>query len=184
MNDHNAPTKTPRTTIGRRAALLALGLAAAFASGAPATAAASETPVIAYVKTVEGTALVHRGNETKPLSPGTALYQGDRIETGEESTLGFTLMDGTRLAAGPNSKMMLDKFQFAQQEGTFEFVARVWSGTVEYFSGLLAKVSPGSTTFITPTGEITPKGTHFVIKVDDAPWPDEFAPAADRGAGA
>ena len=66
----------------------------------------------------------------------------------------------------------------------FEFVARVWSGTVEYFSGLLAKVSPGSTTFITPTGEITPKGTHFVIKVDDAPWPDEFAPAADRGAGA
>jgi len=127
------------------------------------SAVAGET--IGYVKIVSGQATVTRlGAETK-LAVGSALYEDDLLKTGEDSSLGVTMKDGTTLSAGPETEILLDQYAYAPKANQLGFVARVSQGTLDFVSGMLGKLAPESVAIETPTGVIGMRGTHFVVRV-------------------
>jgi len=141
-----------------------LTLAALLVSLATANVAiAGDT--IGYVKTVSGTASIVRGGVETRVAVGAALYEDDTIKTGEESSLGVTMKDGTTLSAGPETVILLDKYAYQPKQQQLGFVARVSQGTLDFVSGMLGKLAPESVAIETPTGTIGMRGTHFVVRV-------------------
>lgn len=75
--------------------------------------------------------------------------------------------DDTLLSLGPDSSLVVDDFVFAPRQGKFSIVLRMMKGTAVYLSGLVAKLSPDSVRFLTPSASIGIRGTKFAVKVED-----------------
>lgn len=142
------------------AALLLLILT--LASPSP-SAAAGET--IGSIKNVSGSAAVLRGAERLAAAPGLRLFQGDILETGADGSLGLILRDDSLLSLGPSSRIALEKFVFVPSEGKLGLRARVLRGTMAFLSGLITRLAPESTTFVTPVATIGVRGTRFAVLV-------------------
>ena len=139
----------------------ALFLAIAFAAGA--ALAAGEEPA-GRVKNVEGAAFLVRDGVRAPAAAGDAVYQNDTLETGSDGSMGVTFRDESRLALGPDTSLVVDEYVF-QPEGEKSFVSRLVRGTVLGVSGLIAKLSPGSSKMETPDGTIGFRGTRYLVKL-------------------
>jgi hypothetical protein len=55
---------------------------------------------------------------------------------------------------------------FAPARQHYGFVLRLIAGTMEYLSGLTAKLSPDSMQIETPTATIGVRGTRFVVRAE------------------
>lgn len=143
----------------RKFTFAALFLTFAVAQGA----SAAET--IGYVKTVSGKATIVREGLERSAAVGAPLFENDTLKTGEESSLGVTMKDGTTLSAGPETEILLDKYAYVPSRQQLGFVARVSQGTLDFVSGMLGKLAPESVAIETPTGVIGMRGTHFVVRV-------------------
>jgi hypothetical protein len=141
-----------------------LTLAALLVSFATANVA-SAADTIGYVKTVSGSATIVRGGVAQKVAVGAPLYEDDTLKTGEESSLGVTMKDGTTLSAGPETEILLDQYAYQPKQQQLGFVARVSQGTLDFVSGMLGKLAPESVAIETPTGTIGMRGTHFVVRV-------------------
>ena len=126
-------------------------------------ARAAET--IGSVKNVRGTAAVVRAGDAIPARPGLGLLAGDILETGADGALGLTLRDDSLLSLGPSSRVALEKFQFAPAEGNLALTTRILRGTFAYLSGLIGKLAPDATTFVTPVATIGVRGTRFAVRI-------------------
>ena len=122
---------------------------------------------IGSVKNVRGTATVVRAGETIPAHPGLGLLAGDILETGSDGALGLTLRDDSLLSLGPSSRIALEKFQFAPAEGNLGLTTRIVRGTFAYLSGLIGKLAPDATTFVTPVATIGVRGTRFAVRISE-----------------
>lgn len=141
-----------------------LTIAALLLSFATATTAVASEP-IGYVKVVSGKASVVRSGGERPLQVGSPVFENDTLKTGEESSLGVTMKDGTTLSAGPETVLLLDEYAYAPKAQQLGFVARMSQGTLDFVSGMLGKLAPESVQIETPTGVIGMRGTHFVVRV-------------------
>ena len=126
---------------------------------------AGAADTIGSVKNVRGTATVVRAGETIPAHPGLGLLAGDILETGADGALGLTLRDDSLLSLGPSSRIALEKFQFAPAEGNLGLTTRIVRGTFAYLSGLIGKLAPDATTFVTPVATIGVRGTRFAVRI-------------------
>ena len=142
-----------------RAALCAL---LALFSGSPAFAA----DPAGMVKVAKGQVSVERDGKKLPAMVGTPIEVADRVRTGADGSVGVTLRDNTLLSAGPNSLIVIDKFAFdnATQDGNMSI--RIRKGTLSVASGKIAKRTPESVDFHTPTSVLGVRGTEFVIEVE------------------
>ncbi len=129
----------------------------------PAAAAAADPPA-GRVKNSSGAAFVIRGELTTPARPGLEVFQNDTLETGEDGSLGVTFRDESRLALGPGTRLVVDDYVY-QPEGEKSFLTRLVRGSVLSVSGLIAKLSPGSSKMETPDGTIGVRGTRFLVKL-------------------
>ncbi len=142
----------------------AIALAAALLAGAPAGAA--ENPA-GTVKNSRGSASIEREGKKLPAPAGSALLGSDRIVTGADGSVGIMLLDDTLLSVGPNSTVSLDKFAFDPATNDGALSASVKRGTMAVISGKLAKKTPGTVQFSTPSAILGVRGTEFVIDVGD-----------------
>lgn len=117
------------------------------------------------VKNVTGDVSIIRGNETIVAKPGVKVLTVDQIRTGKDSSVGITLKDNTILSAGPNSLMSIDEFEFDTTTYQGKLDASVKKGTLGVISGKLAKNSPESVKFRTPSTTLGVRGTEFIIDV-------------------
>ena len=143
----------------RKTAIAGLGLmvsAVALAAGEAGT-----------VKTLKGAVSIERGGQRAPAKIGDAVQNADKVVTGADSAVGITLRDNTRLSAGPNSVLALDKFSFDSTTHAGELNASVKKGSLSVISGKLAAASPESVSFRTPSATLGVRGTEFVIEVAD-----------------
>ena len=152
--------KTGRTTL---LASIALALACAAAS---ATAAAQETGAIGYVMKVSGEAAVVSDGKSVPAVVGTPVLLGSTLRTGPAGALGVTLKDNTVMSFGPNSELRVDEFLFAPARNELKLTTSITRGTMNFISGVIAKLKPEAVQVQTPTGTIGVRGTHFLVKVD------------------
>lgn len=118
------------------------------------------------VKTVEGSAVIERGDVRIVARPGVIMLVSDVVVTGEKGSIGITLGDGTLLSAGPHSRLILEKFAFdsTTHEGMLDVSLK--RGTLSVISGKLSKSSPRHVTYRTPTSILGVRGTEFVLKTD------------------
>ncbi len=138
-------------------------------AGAPLWALAQTTPEpVGYVKTVTGEAFVVTAGQSVKAKPGTAVLLGSLLKTAPASTMGVTFKDNTLMSFGPDTEMTVDEYLYAPAEGDLKLTTRLTRGSLNYVSGVIAKLKPTAVTVKTPTGIIGVRGTQFVAKVEDA----------------
>lgn len=117
------------------------------------------------VKVSRGQVHIEREGRRLAAPVGTPVLVADRVRTGVDGSVGIALRDNTLLSAGPVSLLVIDKFAFDQatQEGRISVGIR--KGTLSVASGRIAKRTPESVDFHTPTSVLGVRGTEFVIEV-------------------
>ncbi|WP_271197523.1 FecR family protein [Pseudomonas turukhanskensis] len=139
---------------------LPFGTAATFAAE-PAAGKA-----IGYVMKAEGDASVIVDGKAQPATVGMPVFVGSSIKTAANGALGVTLEDNTLMSFGPNSQLSFDAFVYQPSEQNLKLSAKITHGTLNYISGVIAKLKPEAVEINTPTGTIGVRGTHFLVKVD------------------
>lgn len=129
-------------------------------------AAPANDSIVGYVKTTQGDASLVRDGKAVKAEPGQAVQQATVLKTGKNASLGLTLKDNTLLSIGPDTELALDEFLFAPAQDQFKLDARLTKGSLNYVSGIIAKLKPQAISVRTPTGNIGVRGTHFVAAVE------------------
>jgi len=118
------------------------------------------------IRKSQGQATIERAGQTVPARVGTAVFPADRLRTGADGKLGLALRDGTLLSSGPNSLISLDKFRFDAKTEAGAMSVGVNRGALAVATGKIAKKTPESVDFHTPTSVLGVRGTEFVIAVE------------------
>lgn len=129
-------------------------------------AAIAEETVVGSVKSLSGAVNVQRNGITYQLRAGSPIYQHDLVETGSDGQLGITFRDNTRIAIGPGSRLAVSRFAFMPEQKQYGLVVQLLRGTLEYISGLTAKLSPNSISIETPTSTIAVRGTRLLARAE------------------
>lgn len=130
-----------------------------------ARAGGAET-IAGSIKTVHGGAFVIRAGHSMPATEGMHLRINDVLRTSADGRLGAILQDGTGIGLGPKTELKIDTFVYEPTAGKFGLLLRLARGVMAYFSGKIAKLSPGSVTVETPTGTIGLRGTHLAVSIE------------------
>ncbi|MFZ5758092.1 MAG: FecR family protein [Thermodesulfobacteriota bacterium] len=117
------------------------------------------------IKNLQGAVLVERQGAAIPAEKGMRIYARDVIVTGADGSVGVILQDNTIFSLGPDSRLALEEYVFAPDEGRFALLAKMIKGTFVYLSGVIAKLSPESVRLETPVGTIAIRGTRFAAKI-------------------
>jgi len=117
------------------------------------------------VKKTTGHVSIERAGSVVSVQVGTLIMAHDKIITGADGVVGVTLKDDTRLSAGSNSVLSLDRFTFNATTYEGNFSLQILKGTLRAITGLIARQSPGSVKFSTPTATIGIRGTDFIVDV-------------------
>lgn len=147
---------------------LGFALSLVLTAGVPGSAFAEDAPAaIGYVMTVKGTATVTTGSSTVPAAVGTPVALGSTLHVGADGALGVTMKDSTVMSLGPNSELLIEEYLFAPARNELKLTTKITHGTLNFISGVIAKLKPEAVQVKTPTGTIGVRGTHFYVKVDE-----------------
>jgi len=127
------------------------------------TDAVAEEPItvgnaLTVVRTVMGTL----DADMRRLKLADDIYHNELIETEDSSATEIVFVDETKLALGPNSSIVLDKFVYDPMPDQASFVATAAKGAFRFVTGNLPKKSY---TIHTPTATIGIRGTVFTLIV-------------------
>lgn len=116
------------------------------------------------IKTSKGDVTVEHAGRRLPGVVGTPVFAADKVRTGADGAVGVTLRDNTLLSAGPNSLFVVDKFEFDSTTNAGAVSVGIRKGTLAVSTGKIAKETPESIDFRTPTSVIGVRGTEFVVE--------------------
>lgn len=148
----------------RSIVIMALGLALSASVWA-------DEPPIGFVKNVTGDASVSNGAQKMKAEAGTPIRQGSVLRTGAKSSMGVTFKDETVMSFGPDTELSVDEYLYAPAQGKLKLGSRLTKGSLNYVSGVIAKLRPDAVSVETPTGTIGIRGTQFVVKVESEDKP-------------
>jgi hypothetical protein len=143
-----------------RKTIFGIALLAAFSASAQEAA-------IGYVKTVSGEATVTTAGKQAKAEAGTPVLVGSVLRTGAKGTLGVTFKDETVMSFGPNTELTVDEYLYAPSQGKLKMGSKLSRGSMNYVSGVIAKLQPDAVSVTTPTGTIGVRGTNFVVRVEE-----------------
>lgn len=155
---------TPSRRLSARFTVMAAGVALVAWTG---MAAAQDMAPVGYVKNVKGTATVTTDGKVVEAQPGTPLHQGSALKTAASSSMGVMFKDNTMMSFGPGTELTVEEYLYEPSEGKLKLGARMGKGTLDYVSGVIAKLQPDAVTVKTPTGMIGVRGTQFLLKVSE-----------------
>ena len=130
-----------------------------------AAAAHAEEIRIGFVKTAVPEAFLIAEGKTTPLVVGSAVHLGDHVRTGKAGSLGITFQDDTIMSIGPETEIVVDEYLYDPGKDSLKLAANLLRGSLNYVSGVIAKLRPEAVLIKTPTGTIGVRGTHFAAKV-------------------
>ncbi|NJD26130.1 MAG: hypothetical protein FIB06_12065 [Betaproteobacteria bacterium] len=132
-----------------------------------AHSAATQEAAIGYVKTVAGEATVTTAGKAVKAEAGTPVQIGSVLKTGAKGTMGITFRDETVMSFGPSTELTVDEYLYAPSQGKLKMGSKLSKGSMNYVSGVIAKLQPDAVSVTTPTGTIGVRGTHFVVRVEE-----------------
>ncbi len=127
------------------------------------------TEAVGIVKTVSGEAWVITAGQRVKAQAQTNVFLGSQLKTSKGASLGVTFKDNTLMSFGPDTELTVDEYLFAPAQGQLKLGARLDKGSLNYVSGVIAKLKPDAVSVKTPTGTIGIRGTQFLAKVEAAP---------------
>lgn len=127
---------------------------------------ADEEP-IGYVKTVTGDASITTAGKKIKAETGSAIHQGSMLQTGAKSSMGVTFKDETVMSFGPETRFTVDEYLYSPSQGKLKIGSKLTKGSLNYVSGVIAKLRPDAVTVTTPSGTIGVRGTQFLLKVEE-----------------
>ena len=72
------------------------------------------------------------------------------------------------MSFGPDTELTVDEYLYAPAQGQLQLTTKLARGSLNYVSGVIAKLKPEAVQVKTPTGIIGVRGTQFVARVEDA----------------
>lgn len=122
---------------------------------------------IGKIKNLSGQVSIERSGRTITPVLGDTVYQTDKIVTGKDGAIGLLFEDDSRLSAGSNSTLALDKFNFdpVSHDGVFD--VSMQKGTLSVISGKMTQKQPGALKVKTPAAILAVRGTEFSVKVEE-----------------
>jgi hypothetical protein len=130
------------------------------AQAAPNDPIGSAVTVVNFV-----TASLETDGEQRRLSSGDDVRQQELIETDADSRSEIELNDRTKLALGPGSRLLLDKFIYDPDISGGAIVMNLVKGTFRFITGIAVKPAY---VIRTPAASITVRGTIFDVYVENA----------------
>jgi hypothetical protein len=122
---------------------------------------------IGFVKQVAGTAAIIRDGQRMPVSIAMAVQEHDQLETGRDGELGITFRDDTRISLGANTRLDVGRFVFKPAEKDYGIVFNILVGTMQYISGITAKIAPEAVSITTPKFVVAVRGTRLLIRTEN-----------------
>lgn len=144
--------------------IIVLVASACAVDAAPNDPIGSAITVVNYV-----TAKPEADGDPRRLATGDDLRQQELIEVDDDSRSEIELNDRTKLALGPGSRLLLDKFIYDPDLNGGAIVMNLIKGTFRFITGIAAKPAY---VIRTPAAFITVRGTIFDVYVvsPDETW--------------
>ncbi|MBU0799952.1 MAG: FecR domain-containing protein, partial [Alphaproteobacteria bacterium] len=121
---------------------------------------ASDASPVGAVQEVKGEATVTRTDgSTEKIVVGTAIFEGDIVETDASGAVNIVFIDETSFAVSEDARLAIDEYVFdpGSESGTSNF--SVLRGVFVYSSGLIGRDDPDDVEIQTPVGSIGIRGT-------------------------
>lgn len=96
------------------------------------------------------------------LATGDAIHRDERIRSNASGVGAFVFEDGTKLAVGPNSNVVIDRYVYAGASTVKRLTLGATKGTLRWISG---KSGHKAYKIETPSGTLGVRGTAFDIYV-------------------
>lgn len=122
---------------------------------------------IGQVKVASGDVVILRGGTESPAKAGSALFEKDIVRTGENSAVGMTFTDNSRVSLGPDSELSLEAYAYSRPGRQNSFDARLKRGSLTATSGQIAKSRPLAMRVLMPTTVLGVKGTTLAARVGE-----------------
>ncbi len=126
---------------------------------------AEELQIIGTVDAVTGEAFARGESGTRTLEPGSPLYAGDELVTGDGGNIEVHFADDTLLSQGANSSIALDDYVYDTDTSTGELLFNMTTGTFRMVTGEIAKQNPERFKVGTPLTTIGIRGTTTVHEI-------------------
>ncbi|MEM7686446.1 MAG: FecR domain-containing protein [Pseudomonadota bacterium] len=123
---------------------------------------------IGLVKVASGDVKIVRDGVEIAAEKGAELFEDDVIKTGENSAVGMTFSDNSRVSLGPDTSLGLEKYAHAKPGKQDKFDLRLTQGSLTATSGDIAKSRPLAMRVLMPTTVLGVKGTQFAVRVGGA----------------
>ncbi|WP_257166230.1 VCBS domain-containing protein [Bradyrhizobium sp. SRS-191] len=128
--------------------------------------AASVNKVIGHVTKLQGTATVIRNGVSILLHNGDNVEKGDVVQSGSNSTLGITFIDGTVFGLSSNARMVLNEMVYDPNGSNNSSLISLVAGTISFVAGETAK--HGDMKVDTPVATMGIRGTAVLVEIDFA----------------
>ena len=121
---------------------------------------------VGRVKVSSGPVHIERAGQRLAAAVDTPVQASDTVVTGANASVGITFIDNSRVSAGPDSTLVINRYSFDPATHAGEFDTTLKRGTLAVASGRLAKQSPEAVTVRTPTMVLGVRGTEFLVQAE------------------
>ncbi|MGB9115991.1 beta strand repeat-containing protein, partial [Bradyrhizobium sp.] len=131
---------------------------------AQADGSTSVSKVIGHVSKLVGTATAIRNGVSVILNNGDNVEKGDVVQSGSNSTLGITFIDGTVFGLSSNARMVLNEMVYDPNGSNNSSLLSLVAGTISFVAGETAK--HGDMKVDTPVATMGIRGTAVLVEID------------------
>lgn len=134
---------------------------------------ASAVPAVGNVAKISGTAVVTRNGVPVELKQGDRLLKGDEVQTGADTTIGISFVDGTALGLASNARIVLDEMTYDPHGSSNSSLLSLIQGTITLVAGHTAKF--GNMRVETPVATMGIRGTAIMVEIAADNGPSKFS---------
>ncbi|WP_342148210.1 cadherin-like domain-containing protein [Methylorubrum sp. SB2] len=119
---------------------------------------------VGRVQTLTGTATVIRNGTSVTLQVGDLVYKNDALQTGRDSSLAVSFLDGTLFSLASDARMVVNGMVYAEGGSGNSALFDLVQGTISFVAGKVAKT--GDMKVGTPVATMGIRGTAVHIQIE------------------
>jgi FecR protein len=139
----------------------------------------SAAAIIGTVVKLTGNATAIRNGVVVTLNIGDKVYKGDVVQSGSDSALGVSFIDGTAFSLGSNARMVLNDMVYDPNGSSNSSLISLVQGTISFVAGETAK--HGNMKVDTPVATMGIRGTAVVVEMTADNGPVKFSVVVEPG---
>lgn len=146
---------------------------------AQADPGASAATPIGHVVKLTGSASVIRNGVAVVLNVSDNVFKGDVVQSGTDSALGISFIDGTAFSLSSNARMVLNDMVYDPSGSSNSSLLSLVQGTISFVAGETAK--HGNMKVDTPVATMGIRGTAVLVEISADNGPTKFSVLVEPG---